>query len=83
MRDKILLELIIPSMEKRLEIRVPKQMKVAQLTNLLIEFFQKENGEYIPTRESTLCEMKRGNILDPNAFIDKLDLQNGSQIMLI
>ena len=83
MRNKILLELHLPAAGKQLEIRVPRQMKVAQVTGMLIEFLQKGNGEYIPNRDSTLCEMENGNILDSNAFIDSLGLQDGARLMLV
>ena len=83
MKNKILLQLCLPVVERNFDIRIPRQLKVAQATNMIIEFLKRQDEEYIPTGESVLCDMESGRAFDPNAFIDDVGLHNGSGIMLV
>ncbi len=83
MKNKILLELCLPMAERCFEVRIPRQLKVAQATAMLVEFLKKQDEEYIPTEESMLCDMESGRALDANTFIDQAGLQNGSRVMLV
>lgn len=83
MRNKILLEVYLPAAERSFDVRIPRQLKVAQATTMLVEFLKRQDEEYIPTRESVLCDARSGRAFDPNAFIDTAGLHNGSRIMLL
>lgn len=83
MKNKILLELCLPVAERSFDIRIPRQLKVAQVTNILVEFLKKQDEEYIPTDESVLCDMESGRVYDSNAFIDEVGLHSGSRVMII
>lgn len=83
MRNKILLEIYLPAAEKSFDVRIPRQLKVAQVTGMLVEFLKRRDEEYIPTMESVLCDMESGRAFDSNAFIDTVGLHNGSRVMLI
>lgn len=83
MKNKILLEICLPAVEKSFDVRIPRQLKVAQAAVMLAEFIKKQDVEYIPTAQSTLCDMENGRAFDPNAFIGDLGLHNGSKVMMI
>lgn len=83
MQNKILLEICLPMEERAFDVRLPRQIKVAQAAGMLVEFLKRQDGEYIPTDESVLCDMENGRILDSNAFIDAAGLHNGSRVMLV
>lgn len=83
MKNKILLQLCLPVVERNFDIRIPRQLKVAQVTDMIVEYLKKQDEEYIPTGESVLCDMESGRVLDSNAFIDDVGLHSGSRIMLI
>lgn len=83
MKNKILLELCLPAAERSFDVRVPRQLKVAQATGMLVEFLKRQDEEYIPTRESVLCDMESGRAFDPNAFMDTVGLHDGSRVMLV
>ncbi|MCM1026241.1 MAG: hypothetical protein NC432_07380 [Roseburia sp.] len=83
MKNKILLELYLPAAEKSFEIRVPKQIKVAQAVGMLVEFLKKRDEGYLPTEDSVLCDLESGRVFDANAFIGCIGLQNGSRVMLV
>lgn len=83
MKDKILLEVCLPAAERSFDIKIPRQLKVAQAIDMLLEFLKRQEEEYIPTRESVLCDMENGRAFDSNAFIDTLGLHDGSKVMLV
>lgn len=83
MKNKILLEVCLPAAERSFDVRIPRQLKVAQATGMLVEFLKKQDEEYIPTSESVLCDMESGRTFDSNAFIDTVGLHNGSRVMLV
>lgn len=83
MKDKILLEVCLPVAERNYEVRIPRQLKVAQAASMLVDFLRKEDEGFIPTNESVLCDMESGRAFDSNAFIDAIGLHNGSRVMLI
>lgn len=83
MKNKIMLEVCLPAVERNFDIRVPGQLKVAQATDMLVEFLKGQDEEYIPTEESVLCDMESGRALDPNAFIREAGLHNGSRVMIL
>lgn len=83
MRNKILLELSLPAVEKSFDVRIPRQIKAAQAAAMLAEFIKRQDVEYIPTAQSVLCDMESGRAFDSNAFMDELGLHNGSRIMMV
>lgn len=83
MKDKILLEICLPAAGKNYEVRISRQLKVAQATRMLAGFFKKEDVGFIPTEESVLCDMESGRVFDSNAFIDTIGLHNGSSVMFL
>lgn len=83
MKNKILLELWVPAAERSFDIRVPRQLKVAQAADMIVEFIKRQEEGYLPTNESVLCDMESGRPFDPNAFIDGIGLHNSSRIMLL
>ena len=83
MMNKILLEVCLPAAERTFDVRVPRQLKIAQTTSMLVEFLKRQNEEYIPTNESVLCDMESGRAFDSNAFIDTVGLHNGSRVMIL
>lgn len=83
MKNKILLEVCLPAAERSFDVRIPRQLKVAHVTAMLVEFLRKQDEEYIPTKESVLCDMESGRVFDSNAFMDNAGLHNGSKVMLV
>lgn len=83
MKNKILLEICLPAVEKSFDVRIPRQLKAAQAAAMLAEFIKKQDVEYIPTAQSVLCDMESGRAFDANAFIGDLGLHNGSKVMMV
>lgn len=84
MADKLLIEIYLPASGQVYEMRIPRQLKVAQVTDMVTEYLKsKDDGEYVPTKEAVLCDRNTGKTYDTNAFIDRLGLENGTRLMLI
>ncbi|MCM1191147.1 MAG: EsaB/YukD family protein [Butyrivibrio sp.] len=83
MKNSILLEVCLPAEERSFDVRIPKQMKVAQALGMLVEFLKRQDEEYIPTDESVLCDRESGRALDSNLCIGEAGLHSGSGVMVI
>lgn len=82
--NKILLELFIPATGKIIEIRVPRNLKVATARDMIIGYLKSLSElEYVPSDRSVLCDYETGAIFEANLFINQLGLMNGSKIMII
>ncbi len=82
--NKILLELYIPASGKFIEIRVPRQIKVADLRNMLMSYLiNQEDSDYIPSNNTLICDFDTGKPYNWNLFVEQLQLKNGSRIMII
>lgn len=83
MKDKILLKICLPAVEKSYDVRIPRQLKAAQAAAMLTEFVKRQDVEYIPTAQSVLCDMESGRVFDSNTFMGELGLHNGSRVMMV
>lgn len=77
------MELYLPAADTGVEVKVPRQLKVAQTVNMLIDFLKRQEMEFIPQQDCVLCDMETGRVFDSNLFIDQAGLHNGSRVMLI
>lgn len=83
MKNKILLEICLPAVEKSFDVRIPRQLKTAQVAVMLADFIKRQDVGYIPTAQSVLCDMESGRAFDSNAFIGELGLHNASRVMMV
>lgn len=83
MKDKILLEVCLPAAGRSFEVRIPRQLKVARATDMLVDFLRRRDEGYIPAKESVLCDMESGKAFDSNAFVGGVGLHDGSRVMVI
>lgn len=83
MNNKLLLEVYLPAIQQTVEVKMPRQIKVWQAMEILVEYIVKQDSGFIPTTDSVLCDMESGNMLPLNEFVDNLGIHNGTKIMLI
>lgn len=82
--NKLLLEVYLPASGISYEMRIPKQLKVAQVTEMIRQYLlMREEGEYVPTEDAVLCDGETGKIYDANLFLDSLNLANGKRVIFI
>lgn len=84
MRNKILIELNIPAVEKKYDIFVPVDSRLGDVLNLMNAVINElSEGKFIAARDSILCDAVTGDIFNINMLVGEIGLINGSQLMLI
>lgn len=79
----ILVEVRVPGGGCSFEIRIPRNIRIYELTQLLIQAFDNLTDEDFNPSNSILCDSKTGKALDINLTADKLGITNGTELLLI
>ena len=83
-KNKILIELLVPSIEKTYDLFVPVNKKVGTVKRLIEDALADlSNKNYVPRKDTNFFSYETGNIYDVNQTIIDTDLVNGSKIILI
>ena len=83
-KNKILIELEIPLIEKKYDLFIPVNKKVGTIKALIeAALIELTDGAYIPKKTSNFYSKKTGIIYDVNKTVRDTDLRNGSGIILI
>lgn len=84
MKNKILIQVEIPMIEKTYDLYIPVNKKVGTIKRLIEEAVQEITDDEYKTSETTNFYSKEtGMIYDVNLTIRDTDLKNGSRIILI
>lgn len=83
-KNKILIELEIPLIEKKYDLFVPINKKVGTVKTLIeASLVELTDNAYTPKEESNFYSKETGEIYDVNKNVRDTDLKNGSRILLI
>ena len=83
-KNKILIELSIPLIEKNYDLYIPINKKVGTIKKLIEEgLIDLTDHDYIIKEESNFYSKETGEIYDVNKTVRETDLKNGSRIILI
>lgn len=83
-KNKILIEIEIPLIEKKYDLFIPINKKIGTVKNLIEEsLIDLTDNAYIPKEETNFYSKETGNIYDVNLTVRDTDLRNGSRIILI
>ena len=83
-KNKILIELEIPLVERRYDMFIPINKKIGTIKKLTEQaLIELTDGAYIPKEESNFYSKETGEIYDINNTVRDTDLKNGSRIILI
>ena len=83
-KNKILIELEIPLIEKNYDLFVPINKKIGTIKKLIEEsLVELTDGAYTPSEASQFYSKETGNIYDVNQSVRDTDLKNGSRIILM
>ncbi len=84
MKNKILVELDIPLIEKKYDLFIPINKKIGTIKKLIEqELVELTEGAYIMNEDTNLYSKETGMIYEVNMTIRETDLKNGSRIILI
>lgn len=83
-KNKILIEIEIPLIEKKYDLFIPINKKIGTIKNLIEEsLVDLTDNAYVPKEETNFYSKETGNIYDVNQTVRDTDLRNGSRIILI
>ena len=83
-KNKILVELEIPLIEKEYDLFIPCNKKIGTIKKLIEEaLVELTDNAYIPKEESNFYSKENGQYYDVNKTVRDIDLKNGSRIILI
>ena len=83
-KNKILIELYIPLIEKNYDLYIPINKKIGTIKKLIEEgLIDLTDHDYIIKEESNFYSKETGEVYDVNKVVRETDLKNGSRIVLI
>lgn len=83
-KNKILIQIEIPSIEKKYDLFIPINKKVGTIKKLLEDALKEiTDNDYVIREDVNLYSKDTGEIYDVNKTIRDTDLQNGSRIILL
>lgn len=83
-KNKILIELYIPLIEKNYDLYIPINKKIGTIKKLIEEGLEDLTDDAYQIKEYTnLFSKETGKIYDVNQTVRETDLKNGSKIILI
>ncbi|MBR3146047.1 MAG: hypothetical protein IKF47_02160 [Bacilli bacterium] len=83
-KNKILIELEIPLIEKKYDLFIPINKKIGTIKKLIEDSLTDLTGNTYEIREdANLYSKDTGEIYDVNKTVKDTDLQNGSRIILL
>ena len=84
MKNKILVELIVPEIEESYDIYIPINKKIGSIINLLSKaIFELSDGEYVNNNHSFLYNSDTGEKYDINVIVKDTNIRNGTKIVLM
>lgn len=83
-KNKILIELYIPLIEKNYDLYIPINKKIGTIKKLIEEgLIDLTDYDYIIKEGSNFYSKETGEVYDVNKSVRETDLKNGSRIVLI
>jgi hypothetical protein len=83
-KNKILIELSIPSIEKTYDLYIPINKKVGTIKKLIEKaLVELTDNAYIISEDTNFYSTETGEIYNVNSTIVDTDLENGSRIILM
>ena len=84
MKNKILIQVEVPMIEKTYDLYIPVNKKVGTIKRLIEEAVQEiTDNEYEPSESTNFSSKETGMIYDVNHTVRDTDLKNGSRIILV
>lgn len=85
MNNKILIEVIVPLLEKNFEIYIPVNKRISTVIKLIEKsLYEITNGYYPAQKEnSVIIDEESGSVFDVNLTVKESKMINGSKIILI
>lgn len=84
MKDKVLVEVMVPCIEKSYDVYIPVSRKIGNIIVLLNKaIYELTNGEYVGDERTALYNIKDGEKYQMNLILKDTDIRNGSKVILL
>lgn len=84
MNNKVLVELLVPSLDERYNVYFPINRRVGNIIELLNKALaEKTDGVYRGNEKTMLYDSNSGNVYDVNSLIRNTNIRNGSIVILL
>lgn len=84
MKNKILVEIIIPELDETYNLLLPINKKVGNILELLNKsIIDLTNGSYVPNSKAVFYNRETGNSYESNVLIKDTDIRNGTMLILL
>lgn len=83
MMNKILITVVVPTIEEKYDIYIPVSKSIKVTKNLLVKTINELSEGHFPMREKCELLSSEGRIFDDNLIIKECGLKNGDKIVLI
>ena len=82
--NKILIELYISAIGDHVDVFVPTDIPIRDLTNVIIDgIVEITNGRYVPSNGEQLCMMEPLGMLNPMLTLSDYGIIDGAQLYLV
>ncbi len=83
MKDKVLVEVIVPSIEEKYNVYIPVRRKVGNVIELVSKaIFELTDGLFISTDQTMLYDQETGNPYPIDVIVKDTTIRNGSKVVL-
>ncbi len=84
MKNKVLIELIVPDLDEKYDLYIPINKKVGNILVLLNKALKEmSNGVYINTNKSSIYNKITGEKYKMNVLIRETDIRNGTCLIIL
>lgn len=84
MKNKVLVELIVPSIDQVFNVYFPVNRKIGNVINLLNKsLYELTNGSFVGTNRTYLYDRETGEIYPINSLVRETNIRNGSGVVLL
>ncbi len=83
MKNKILIVVYVPLIEKEFDIYIPIVKKIGTIKNLIIKVVEESSdGTFVNDGCKSLYDKLTGEKIDDNMFVKNSDIKNGTKLVL-
>lgn len=84
MKNKVLVEIFFPTIEKVHDVFLPINKQLGDVRNLLVKMINEEAGfPYLNENSCTIYDKESGAVYDLNRLVKETDIRNGSRLILL
>ncbi len=84
MKDKVVVELIVPEIDERYNILLPINRKIGDVINLITKAVNEFSyGAYVGSNRTALYNSATSTRYEPNVLVYNTDIRNGTCLILL